>query len=90
MTLKHTPSLCPPPPKSHKYGKYEKAPYIVSSYHQPHEENLEAVLTCYPQAELTPPTLPQHNNKEFDLQLGKSEKESVINASMYRSPFKIL
>ena len=31
MTLKHTPVFCTS--KSHKFDKYDKAPYIVSSYH---------------------------------------------------------
>ena len=61
MTLKRPPTFCSS--KSHKYDNYDKAPDIVSSYHQSHKANLKVVLAYSPQAELTPPPLPQHTNK---------------------------
>ena len=63
MTLKLYPALCSF--KSHKYDNYDKAPYIISSYHQSHKATLKAVLHLLPQTELTLPTFPQHTNKEI-------------------------
>ena len=57
---------CPCSSKCNKHDKYDKAPYIVFSYHQSYKANFKAVLTCSPtQAELTPPALPQHTNKDI-------------------------
>ena len=79
MTLKHpTPFYSS---KSHKFDKYDKAPYIVSCYYQSYKTNLKAVLSCFPQANsLTSPT--KHQQRYFKvyifqescLQLGKYEK----------------
>ena len=46
--------------KFHKYDNYDKAPYIVPSYHQ----SYEAVLTCH-QTVLIPPLFPLIPAKHF-------------------------
>ena len=80
MTLKRPPPLCSS--KSHQYDNYDKALYIVCSYHYSHKANLKAVLTCAPGLTNSPTSPSTHQERYFkvyllqesDLELGKSKR----------------
>ena len=63
MILRFSPRFCSF--KFHKYDNYDKALYIVSSYHYSNKANLKASPHLFRQAELTLPPFSQYTKKDI-------------------------